>query len=447
MFSLQRVIAAYYTSWSIYGRNYEVNQLPAVNLTHINYAFATVNATGHVLLTDLWADIQRPVIRNTFNNSDGLLKGNLGALFELKAKHRHLKTGLSIGGWGGSGFFSAAVASNTTRATFVRTALEMLQDFGLDFIDLDWEYPVSGGPEGQLHATDDGRNLILLLQEMRLAMAGLVNSQKWYGASRPGLSVALPCGYFQGRYDYLQELGQVVDYANLMCYDFSGPSSLLADHHSNLLSRKSGVASADAGIRELIAAGFPSQKIVLGAPIYGRAFSNVAALQRPFSGVPTGTWGDPGVLDYKRIVQQNTTIEAATNASYAVHNASTLIGFDSTRVIHLKAQYALNKTLGGLMFWEASADVPDSGLIPAAKAALNGTIQNSPNNLCYPNSPYKNVRILSQCNQKSFIRDDFVPIAHIPEVNMTSVQQASAFGAFSHQIDDFTKSLLKKWKK
>ncbi len=444
MLSLQRVIAAYYTSWSIYGRKFEVNELPAANLTHLNYAFATVTASGAVQLTDLWADVQRPIIKNTFNNSADLLMGNLGALFELKAQQRHLKTGLSIGGWSDSAYFSAAVSTNETRATFVSSALQMLQDFGLDFIDLDWEYPVSGGPVGQLHANDDGKNLILLLQDFRLAIANLVNSGEWHGMSRPGLSLAMPCGHFLGRYDYLQELGQLINYANLMCYDFVGPWSLLADHHSNLLSRHRGNSSADAGIKELLAAGFPAQKIVLGAPIYGRAFSDVSALQQPFNGVPVGTWNDPGVLDYKAFSQQNTSIEAATNASFAVHNSTTLIGFDSTDVIHLKAQYVLNHDLGGLMFWEASADIPRIGLIPAAHAALNETLQNTMNNLCYPDSPYKNVRLLSQCNQKSLIRDDFVPFADLAPVNMTAVREASSFGAYSHQIDQFTKSLLKK---
>lgn len=437
-----RVLAAYYTSWSVYGRQYEVNQLPAANLTHVNYAFATVDTSGNVLLTDLWADIQRPIIKNTFNNSDGLLKGNLGALFELKAQFRHVKTGLSIGGWGGSNGFSSAVSTNQTRATFVSTAIKMMLDFGLDYIDLDWEYPVAGGLGP--HSVEDGRNLILLLQEFRTAFSFLVNSQMWHGASRPELSMALPCGQFQGRYDYLQQMGELIDYANLMCYDFVTPSSPLADHHSNLFSRMPGNYSADAGVRELIACGFPASKIVLGAPIYGRAFTGVSALQRPFTGVPTGTWGDPGVLDYKRILHQNVTIEASTNGSYSVLNSTELIGFDDTRVMNLKAAYVKKTGLAGLMFWEASADVPRVGLIPTAFKSLNMT--NIPqNNLCYPDSPYLNVRLLSQCNQKSAIIDIFHPMAELPPVNLTSIAEAVPFGAVSHQMDRETKVLL--WKK
>lgn len=409
-------------------------------MTHVNYAFATVNASGNVLLTDPWADVQRPIIKHTFNGAADLLKGNLGALFELKAQNRHLKTGLSIGGWMGSRYFSAAAATNETRATFVSTALQMLLDFGLDFIDLDWEYPVSGGPPGQAHSNEDGRNLILLLQEFRLAIKGLVNAGKWHGSRRPGLSVALPCGYFEGRYDYLPELGELVDYAHLMCYDFVTPSSPVADHHSNLLSRTEGAVSTDAGIKALRAGGFPAHKIVLGAPIYGRAFLGAFALQQPFKGVPEGTWGDLGVLDYKRIPQQSTAFEVATNASYALQsNGSLLIGFDSAEVVGLKAQYVVDNSLGGLMFWEASADNPLTGLIPAAKAVLSeastttaATPELPQNNLCYPDSPYRNIRLLSQCHQKSLIRDDFVPIAEIAPVNRAAVEKAAPFGAFSH---------------
>ena len=274
------VISAYYTSWSIYSRNFEVSSIPFHDLTHVNYAFAGVNASGNVYLTDLWADTQRPVVQR---QEQGGLFGNLGALYEYKQENPNLKVGLSIGGWGGSSGFSPAVASPQGRTTFAQTALDLLLNLGLDYIDLDWEYPVAGGPDNQLHNSQDGRNYVLLLESIRAAFTASVQDGRWRGSQPPGISLSLPCGQFVGRYDYLKEMGQLVDFANMMCYDFSWPHSQFSDHHSNLYGRHPWNYSADAGIQELLAAGFPARKTILGIPIYGRGFDGCTGLTRSFT--------------------------------------------------------------------------------------------------------------------------------------------------------------------
>ena len=127
------ILSAYYTSWSIYGRNFQVPQRPFKNLTHVNYAFAGVESSGNVYLTDLWADIQRPDTQRHVG-ADGL-SGNLGALYEYKQENPNLKVGLSIGGWQGSAGFSTAASSNQTRSTFAKSALNLILNLGLDYID------------------------------------------------------------------------------------------------------------------------------------------------------------------------------------------------------------------------------------------------------------------------------------------------------------------------
>ena len=50
----------------IYGRKFNVTNIPVENFTHISYAFANIsNVTGEVTLSDTWADIEDPYPGNT----------------------------------------------------------------------------------------------------------------------------------------------------------------------------------------------------------------------------------------------------------------------------------------------------------------------------------------------------------------------------------------------
>jgi chitinase len=125
-----KVLTAYFTAWSIYARGYSVEQVDASKLTHIHYAFANVCEDGAVVFHDPWADTDKGS-PGTGNN----LYGNLGALAQLKKKHRHVKISLSIGGWTLSRNFSPVAADAAKRKTFVSTSLEMLKNLALDGID------------------------------------------------------------------------------------------------------------------------------------------------------------------------------------------------------------------------------------------------------------------------------------------------------------------------
>lgn len=62
---------------------------------------------------------------------------------QLRKQNPNLKVLLSVGGWGARGF-SGAAATKDTRAVFIQSAQEIIAKYGLDGIDLDWEYPVNG---------------------------------------------------------------------------------------------------------------------------------------------------------------------------------------------------------------------------------------------------------------------------------------------------------------
>ena len=53
-------IIGYYTSWSVYVRDYHVPDIPANKINYINYAFANIdNAAGTIMLGDYYADVDK----------------------------------------------------------------------------------------------------------------------------------------------------------------------------------------------------------------------------------------------------------------------------------------------------------------------------------------------------------------------------------------------------
>jgi chitinase len=68
---------------------------------------------------------------------------DLALIPTLRKQNPNLKVLLSVGGWGARGF-SGAAATQESRAVFIRSAQEIVEKYGLDGIDLDWEYPVNG---------------------------------------------------------------------------------------------------------------------------------------------------------------------------------------------------------------------------------------------------------------------------------------------------------------
>ena len=72
-----------------------------------------------------------------------------------------MKVLLSIGGWTYSPSFHPVVVNPTFRARFVQSSVKILEDYGLDGLDVDYEYP--GNDE-------QARGYVELLKEMRIEL-------------------------------------------------------------------------------------------------------------------------------------------------------------------------------------------------------------------------------------------------------------------------------------
>ncbi|KAI0677163.1 glycoside hydrolase [Trametes maxima] len=172
---------------------------------------------------------------------------------------------LSVGGWTGSRYFSAAAASAENRAALADNIHALYSQFALDGIDLDWEYPAQNGNAGNLVSAVDSANFLEFLKVLR---ATLPPQAKITAATQ-----TVPFADANG--DPLQdvsEFAEVLDWVLLMNYDTwgssstPGPNAPLSDSCNN--STQSG-ASALAALRTWTAAGFPASQLVLGVPSYG----------------------------------------------------------------------------------------------------------------------------------------------------------------------------------
>jgi chitinase len=117
--------------------------------------------TGEVFLSDPWADQDIHYPGDSWNDVGTNLYGNFKAIYLLKKKNRHLKLLLSIGGWTYSPSFHPVVVDPRLRAEFVRSSVRLLEDYGLDGLDVDYEYPQND---------QQARGYVELLRELRAAL-------------------------------------------------------------------------------------------------------------------------------------------------------------------------------------------------------------------------------------------------------------------------------------
>ncbi|WP_237706539.1 glycosyl hydrolase family 18 protein [Kribbella flavida] len=278
----------YMPSWSG-----DVNSIQYSKLTHINYAFALPNANGTLQA------IPSP--------------SKLNSLVSL-GHANGVKVSLAIGGWndGNDDAFEALAANATSRTTFVNAVIGAVNQYSLDGVDIDWEYPDPGV---------EGNNFTALMRQLsdalhsrgKLLTAAVVSN----GGTAEGVQPAV--------------FGSV-DFLNIMAYDGGSP-------HANY---DWSIAAANYWKSR----GLPAGKTVLGVPFYSR----------------------PTYLTYAQLVAMD---PANANRDCATVNGAQQC-YNGIPTIKRKTQWAVANA-GGIMNWELSQDTTGStSLVSAIYDAAGG---------------------------------------------------------------------------
>lgn len=318
----------------------DLSGIKAEKLTHINYAFVNVR-NNRAWLTNERTD--------TINFRNLLL---------LKNKNPELKILISIGGWTWSKNFSDAVLTDTSRAAFAASAVNIVRKYNLDGVDIDWEYPLDKG-DGNVFRKEDKQNYTLMFEQLRLSLDTL---EKEKGQK---LLLTAAVGGFK-RFLQQTEMDKVqhyLNYINLMTYDFLQDSIGLAVHHTSLYASKKYTTDnyADKTVADFEAAGVPADKLVVGIAFYGRSV-RVADIAQNGLGIKTTERMRAGGYTFIKDSLLNRNgfkyyRDRDAKAPY-LFNATTkqFISYDDEWSVKNKCRYIMKHQLAGVMFWEYSDD-------------------------------------------------------------------------------------------
>ena len=254
----------------------------------------------------------------------------------VQRAHQHgKKVLLSVGGAGeGSKGFLQLTKHPEVQAAFVENIYQYARRYQLDGIDIDWEYwtyqneQQRGGQDPQ-----ESARLTALLQALRarfgteLLLTADIVAGDWLGAQ------------------YSKEIGQHVDFVNLMAFDFTGAwSGSLVGHHADY-------ATFVKAIKHTLAKGFQPHQLLVGLPAYGIEFIN-------------GTTKQIRHVPYQQIVGLPGVNTAVLQSGRLEH-----LYFETRYLFAKKARYLAKQKLAGFFVFDVLSDHPaaEHSLLEAAR--------------------------------------------------------------------------------
>lgn len=352
-------IMAYYVP----SENNMPDQLPLDQLTHIIFSFTQI--------IDGKMQFQRP------ETSDSTLQ----QLVNQKKKHPNLKVMVACGGWTADGFSDIAL-TDSSRNRFAKSVAEFIKRFELDGLDMDWEYPGMGSA-GIKYRKEDKQNFTLTMKCLREHLDQIGRKQTLTFASAGWIR------YYN--HIELNEVMKYADYMNVMTYDQVTYLSPYTGHHTPQgyigwndieetpfgkyrLNKKEKMEknktnwhprSVEHIVNYCITQGVNPKQLVTGAAFYGRSWKGVPpeknGLYQPVSGSHIGWCTYQEIrAKYEDKNGYERFWDSTAKAPYLYNKTDSIFfTYDDTLSVKLKAEYAIEKNLGGVMFWELGNDTKE----------------------------------------------------------------------------------------
>ena len=333
-------VIAYYT-----GNADSIRKYPIQQLTHIIYSFLKLQ-------------------NDTLSFRDEQQQQNLQKLVLLKKDHPQLKIMVSIGGWGGCAPCSELFASAAHRNMIAKTTVELFKQYGIDGLDLDWEYPAIEGYPGHKFDSTDKNNFTELVKALRKEMGN-----KYLISFAAGGFIS----YLERSIDW-NAVMPYIDFVNLMTYDLVGGYSMVTGHHTPLADDSPGQESVKKCVDWLLNKKIPPGKLVIGAACYARVWENVADTNHGLY-QPGKFLRGVSFKDFDDYFSDSTGFiyywDEKTKAPWRYNASKKLFAtFDDEHSIQEKTKFILRKKLGGIMFWQLMDDKASEGMVDLIERGL-----------------------------------------------------------------------------
>ena len=234
---------------------------------------------------------------------------------------------VSFGGNGRSNGFPKVSKLTKLRVRFVENTIKFMDEYKLDGIDLNWEYPSN---------RDEWAGLFKIMMLFRSKKPGIILSIAFYPGQEKILNTMIKRHHMQSR----------IDLFLMMSYD----------NIRNGQEKHSTYQFAVDTVKSAIDGGLPRDKVCLGLPFYARHMK-------------TGDW-----KTYEEIVRdlreekgmKDEEIKGIDEWEGHYYN-----GYD---MIVKKTKYALDEGIGGVMIWENGQDVhgDELSLLGAIRRTVDG---------------------------------------------------------------------------
>ncbi|KAF9490944.1 glycoside hydrolase [Pleurotus eryngii] len=282
--------------------------------THVHFAFATITQDLQIQLDD--ADM--PLLKR---------------LVAQKGNHPQLKVVIAVGGWDFSesqptrDLFSLVISSVSNRNTFITSVASFLSEFGVDGIDIDFEYP--GAMERNAPATDTP-NLTAFFKDLRTALPTQI------------ISCAAPAGYWFLQGFEINKITSSVSYINMMSYDYHGQWDTNVAGQDPVTNPHTSILDMRESALLYIRSGIDLSMVNLGLAFYARTYQLANS----------GCKGYGCTFEVDALVKTGITPTLDTaSETYWFDNQGSLVTFDQSDTWAAKSQFAATTCFGGTFIW------------------------------------------------------------------------------------------------